>query len=182
MAPSKTYGLTTVTDPRQIGLVTLLVEPNSKYPWMIPLLSKQYETNINGFNLVENRFADPEDTDTIYKDADDTPNFFAVDPDIIEVKILSSIAENTDDTPYQFEDSTDDAPDSETVERMRNDLIHSLFTNNIKVSTSKGNYKSRLADADDLVFVVDTAAKKKGNVIALCLFSWCLSSSWRNEF
>ena len=167
MAPSKTDGLTIVTDPRQIGHVTLIFEPNSKYPWLMPLLSEQYETNINGFNLVENRFADPEDTDTIYKDADDTPNFFAVDPEIIEVKILSSIAENTDDTSYQYEDSTDVAPDGPEVERMRNDLLHSLFTNNIKVSTSKGNYKSRLADADDLVLVVDAAAKKKGNVIAL---------------
>ena len=165
--PSKTIGITTVTDPRQIGHVTLVFEPKSNYPWMMPLLSEQYETNMDGFDLVEHRFADPKDTDTIYKDADDTPNFFAVDPDIIEVKILSSIAENTNNTIYKFEDLDDDPTDSATVGRMRTELIHSLFTNNIKVSTSKGNYKARLANVDDLALIVDNAASKKKGAIVL---------------
>ena len=140
MAPSKTDGLTTVTDPHQIGQVTLIFEPNSKYPWMTELLSEQYETDINGFHLVEHRFADKEKTETIYKDDNDTPIFFAVNPAIIEVKILSSIEENTDDTTYQFEDFTDVPLDnSDTVARLRTNLIHLLFTDNIRVTTHKNN-------------------------------------------
>ena len=133
---------------------------------LLELLSEQYETDISGIDLVENRFADPKDNDTIYKNVNDTPHFFAVDPDIFEVKILSSIADNTNDTTYRFENS-DVSPDPDAVDRMRTDLIHSLFTNNIRITTSKNNYKSKISTTDDLAYVVDIASKKKGTQIIL---------------
>ena len=150
MPPSATKGFVTIVDTKQIGKVSLIFEKYNKYPWLSSLLAEQYETDIDGNELVEHWYTDIEDDNFVYKYDDDTIKYYAVDPSIVEVKLLSLIEDNTPNTAITipFETNT-----KQTIAEMRANLIKSLFTNIIKVTIMKSNFKSKLSAINDMVFL-----------------------------
>ena len=134
MLPFATKGLTTIDDPQQIGKVILIFEKHNKYPWLASLLSEQYGTDIDGYKLVERWYTDNKDKTSVYKYDDDTIKYHAVNPSIVEIKLLSSIHDNTPCTLFRYPSETDEKPTEDVIVEIRAELVTSLFADNIKIA------------------------------------------------
>lgn len=130
MTKYKTANLSVATNLTKLGKLVFIFKPDPKFPWIVPILQRQYEMDFCAEYFLERRLKDPNDESTVYKTSTSDIKQYVINPYFFKMTCWLQLHKKTSNTTLPIPDNIKDDDIAQTADELHKDLVQEIFDRN----------------------------------------------------